>query len=288
MTSPIKSILMHMDDSPQCQVRLHIANVLGERFDAAATALHSVLPAFMQYALAYSAGAEMAPLMQEFELQRRARARALFESTVGSGAAKRLARLEWAETLGEPSSQFARQALGADLLVLGQRDADSRALERDTLAGVAPDFAESVMLGSGKPALLLPSIFKAATIGSVVLVAWKPTRESARALSAALPFLRTAEQVHLVSWSAAGDQGTATAGPDIELSLRRHGVQARVHREVAAAREVGELLLSKAADLGADLLVMGCYGHGRAHEWALGGASRTVLRSMTLPVLMSH
>ena len=61
-----------------------------------------------------------------------------------------------------------------------------------------------------------------------------------------------------------------------------------VHREVAPAREVGELLLSKAADLGADLLVMGCYGHGRAREWVLGGASRTVLQSMTVPVLMAH
>jgi nucleotide-binding universal stress UspA family protein len=74
----------------------------------------------------------------------------------------------------------------------------------------------------------------------------------------------------------------------IEPFLHHHGIKATVHRGGPPTRELGELLLSLAADLQADLLVMGCYGHGRAREWALGGATRTVLRSMTLPVLMVH
>ncbi len=286
--STIKTILMHMDDSPACTVRLEVANALAERFDATATALYAVMPAFMQYALAFSGGAEMAPLMREYEMQRRASARARFDSVVGSVAAKRLAHIEWAETVGEPSALFARRALGADLLLLGQHDPGSAATEREVRSGVSADFAESVLLASGKPALLLPTIFKPAPIGRVVLVAWKATRESARALSAALPFLQSAERVILALWADPGDGDDAAAGPDIELALRRHGVNVIVQREVAPAREVGELLLSKAADLGADLLVMGCYGHGRAREWVLGGASRTVLQSMTVPVLMAH
>ena len=111
---------------------------------------------------------------------------------------------------------------------------------------------------------------------------------TATALYAALPFLQSAERVILALWADPGDGEDAATGPDIELALRRHGVNVIVQREVASAREVGELLLSKAADLGADLLVMGCYGHGRAREWVLGGASRTVLQSMTVPVLMAH
>ncbi len=277
----IKSILMHLDDSPTCATRLRVANTLAETLDANVKAFYAVLPAFMQYAMAYSAGAEVAPLMQAFEAERRARTRALFDATVGSGAAKRLARVEWAECVGEPSQAFAREALIADLLVLGQR---VELAESPT--GVTADFNESVLIASGRPALVIPSIYKAEPIGRVVLVAWKPTRESARALSAALPFLQRAQQVHVAVWSEPGaDAGPA---PDVEASLRRHGVTAILHRDVARSRDVGELLLSRAADLGADMLVMGCYGHTRAREWALGGASRSVLQAMTVPVLMSH
>ena len=92
--------------------------------------------------------------------------------------------------------------------------------------------------------------------------------------------------MHLALWSE--PDANAGAGPDIEASLRRHGITAIMHRDVARNREVGELLLSRAADLGADLLVMGCNGRSRAREWALGGASRSVLQAMTVPVLMAH
>ncbi|MEQ1806053.1 MAG: universal stress protein [Burkholderiaceae bacterium] len=277
----IKSILMHLDDSPACATRLRAANAIAEALDANVKALYAVLPAFMQYAMAYSAGADVAPLMQAFEQERRVRTRALFDTTVGSATAKRLSRVEWAECVGEPSHAFAREALVADLLLLGQR-----AEFAGTPTGVSADFNESVLIASGKPALVLPSIHEGEPIGRVVLVAWKPTREAARALSAALPFLQRAQQVHVALWSEPGaDEGP---GPDVEASLRRHGVTAIMHRDVARNHEVGELLLSRAADFGADLLVMGCYGHTRAREWALGGASRSVLQAMTVPVLMAH
>jgi nucleotide-binding universal stress UspA family protein len=279
--NPIKSILMHMDDSPACAARLRAADTVARALDANVTALYAVLPAFMQYALAFSTGGDVAPIIETLETERRARTRALFDATVGSGSAKRLARVEWAECEGEPVQSFAREALVADLLVLGQRLALG-----DDPTGVAPDFNEAVLIASGKPALVIPSIYKDEPIGNTVLVAWKPTRESAHALSAALPFLQRAKQVHLARWAEPGQSGPE--GPDVVASLRRHGVNAQVHRDVAKSRDVGELLLSRAADLSADLLVMGCYGHSRAREWALGGASRSVLNSMTVPVLMAH
>jgi nucleotide-binding universal stress UspA family protein len=86
-----------------------------------------------------------------------------------------------------------------------------------------------------------------------------------------------------------GPQGHgALPGADISLHLARHGVKAEIEHTVSADLPVGEVLLSRAADLGADLLVMGSYGHSRARELLLGGATRTLLRSMTIPVLMSH
>jgi nucleotide-binding universal stress UspA family protein len=77
-------------------------------------------------------------------------------------------------------------------------------------------------------------------------------------------------------------------GADIALHLARHGVKAQVEKTVSGFVGIGDVLLSRASDLGADLLVMGAYAHSRVRELVLGGATRTVLRSMTLPVFMSH
>ena len=88
-----------------------------------------------------------------------------------------------------------------------------------------------------------------------------------------------------MSWSREAERSFPL---NLDGYLRLHGVAAQWHHRGEEPAELGELLLSQAFDLGADLLVMGCYGHGRAREWMLGGVSRTVLRSMTLPVLMAH
>jgi nucleotide-binding universal stress UspA family protein len=123
---------------------------------------------------------------------------------------------------------------------------------------------------------------------SQVLVAWKPSAQAARAVAAAVPLLRSAREVHLVSWGA--DDAPACQGEalDIDGYLRRQGVSATSHRESAAGDDIGELMLSKAADVGADLLVMGCYAHSRVREVVMGGATRVVLQSMTVPVFASH
>ena len=147
------------------------------------------------------------------------------------------------------------------------------------------DFVSSVLIDSGRPALVLPHIARPPIRLDRVLVAWKPTRESARAVTAALPLLQQAASVTVVSFDE-GDEPVAEAG--IVGYLRQHGVRSGFKREVASEISVGDQLLSLAADEQSDLLVMGCYGHGRAREWVLGGVSRTVIASMTIPVLMSH
>ena len=117
-----------------------------------------------------------------------------------------------------------------------------------------------------------------------VFVAWKESREAARALAAALPILCKAHTVQVALDKAGG------AYTDLlPQYLQRHGVQAQYQTMAAdAGSHAGELMLSMAADCNADLMVMGCYGHSRGRELVLGGASRTVLQSMTLPVLMAH
>jgi hypothetical protein len=173
---------------------------------------------------------------------------------------------------------FVRQSYLHDLVVLGQYDGSDAGV--DARAGVPPEFAASVVVDSGKPVLVVPWAGSFHVVGRRVLIAWKPTREAARALSAALPLLQPGAHVHVCSWGCDPAQ--------VQPLLLRHGIEPSISREGSDEGNVGEVLLSRAADLNADLLVMGCYGHARARELLLGGATRTVLSSMTLPVLLAH
>jgi len=142
-----------------------------------------------------------------------------------------------------------------------------------------------VTIASGKPALVVPYIGSPSASLDTVFVAWKETPQAAHALAAALPLLRAASAVHIgIGADLPEESKTALQG-----FLRRHGVvDPQLHTLISDASEAGELMLSLAADVNADLMVMGCYGHSRARELVLGGASRTVFDSMTLPVLMAH
>ena len=285
--SPIQSLIVPFQGSPDCAALLQTALALAQPHQATVQAVYAQWPSYLLYPNAFSMNPELAPLLADEEQKRRQAAQALFDEQFTPATLGR-AHAQWLEAAGEPARAFARLALCSDLMVLGQRPPRSA---KDT--ALPADFVETVLLTSGKPALVVPYIVmarRAAQIGRIALVAWKESREAARALSAALPLLQRAEHVHVAAWGEEGLSAGWTTSPalDVLAYLRRHGIEATMHREGVVTRDVGGFLLSRAADLGADLLVMGCYGHGRAREWALGGASRTVLESMTLPVLMAH
>src|SRR5215471_6305021 len=143
---------------------------------------------------------------------------------------------------------------------------------------------------SGRPILVVPYVGNFADLGRRVVIGWNASREAARAVNDAMPLLTSAETVTVLTIDPReGPRAHGELpGADISLHLARHGVKAEIERTVSADLPVGEVLLSRVADLGADLLVMGAYGHSRARELLLGGATRSLLRSMTLPVLMSH
>jgi nucleotide-binding universal stress UspA family protein len=276
--NPIRSILVHLDASPRSAERLRLARTLAAKQGATVTALFAVTPIYLDAALAFTADANTAALLQEAEAAQRQSARATFEhEAVRPSASAALAE----PTTGPTSADFAAQALYADLMLLGQHD------RADPLAyGVPADFVQSVLIQSGRPALVVPYVGTFADVGREVLVAWKPTPEAARAVSAALPLLQHARRVHVVGWDEAGC--APVSGSGIEGYLRAHGVQPLRFEHGPVPQGPGEALLSLASDVGADLLVMGCYGHTRTRELLLGGATRTVLASMTLPVLMAH
>lgn len=286
MCSSFAQLIVHLDASRRAGVRLRVARELARQHGAALEVLYAATPSFVALPATPEISPNLASALLAIDEERRASARATFAQNPGAPGATGL----WGELTEPPViGAFAQQALYADLLVLGQHDpSDAQA------AAVPADFVESVMVESGKPALVIPYAGEPASLGQTVVIAWKETREAARAVAAAMPLLRRAARIHVLSWDGAEaaepDQAPAAARTRLNLDsyLRTYGLQATWHRGGRAPGEVGEIILSSAFDLGADLLVMGCYGHSRAREWALGGTSRTVLRAMTLPVLMSH
>jgi len=282
----MKSILVHLDASPRVAARLSIAHRLAREQGARLTAVYAVLPMLLSTPWATVDGMAAAmPMLEEIDRDQRAAARAVYEAEAAGDD------IEWAETgIDGLHAALLDRALYADLLVLGQTDPG------DTRAGaLPPDMVPTSIVDSGKPALVIPYAgdFSGALPGGatgkkgVVLVAWKPTRESARAVDAALPWLQRAAEVHIAGpLEPDGDGRTPIV--QLEAWMRLRDVTAPVQIHAIGRDGVGDELLSLAADVAADLLVMGCYGHSRAREFVLGGASQTVLRSMTLPVLMSH
>jgi nucleotide-binding universal stress UspA family protein len=170
----------------------------------------------------------------------------------------------------------------SDLLVLGQFNPDEQS------PVVMPDFPEYVVLNVGRPVLVVPYTGEYDRVGRRVLVAWDAGVSATRAVVNAIPMLKRAEIVELAVFNP-NDSGEAHGempGADIALYLARHGIKVDVIRQKTRI-DVGNSLLSLAADLGSDMIVMGCYGHSRFREILLGGVTRTVLESMTVPVLMS-
>jgi nucleotide-binding universal stress UspA family protein len=170
----------------------------------------------------------------------------------------------------------------ADLIIAGQTDPDW---------DLSPlmDFPERLAMESGRPVLVVPYVGRYPTIGRNVVIAWKSGREAARATFDALPMLLSADKVHILEVKQRADEESGLA-PDttIAASLARHGIKPAVRTSIAPDISVGDEILSRLADMGADLLVMGAYGHSRMRELVFGGATRHIARHMTVPTLFSH
>jgi len=169
----------------------------------------------------------------------------------------------------------------SDLLVVPQS-------RNDDGSGIETGFAEEVVMGCGRPVLVIPTYGDFTNFGSSVLIAWNGGREATRAVFDAMPFLKKAEKVDVTWLNPEKDDGMDLPGAEIATVLARHEVEVLVEAIPTGGLAAGEALLSHASDIGADMLVMGAYGHSRLREFVFGGATRTILESMTVPVLMSH
>jgi nucleotide-binding universal stress UspA family protein len=192
-------------------------------------------------------------------------------------------RSEWRESRTDALGVVALHARYADLVVIGQQNSQWP-------SGVHKDFERSMPAAAGRPVLVVPYAFERRPVGRQVMVAWNASREAARAVNDALPFLKRASQVHVIAFDPAKGHAAhgEEPGADVALYLARHGVKVTVSRYGSAGVDIGSQLLSRAFDLSVDLIVMGAWGHSRLREFMLGGVTRTLFESMTVPVLMSH
>lgn len=280
---PLRDILVHLDETAPGRTRLALAAELARRHEAHLTGLFVVdIPLPVIAAGDDSGGAALAELMdrmREDALARGAAVEAEFRDRLRrDGLAG-----EWRLVEGAAPALVTLHARYADLAVLGQQDP-----ERDPPAAGA--IVESVLFSSGRPVLVVPYAGRFETVGQRVLVGWNASGEAARAVNDALPLIAAAETatVLAVNPRLGLDGHGEEPGADIARHLARHGVRVRVeHTESSELRE-GDVLLNRAAELSADLLVIGAYGHSRLREMVLGGVTRTLLQQMTLPVLMAH
>ncbi len=276
-----KTILVHVDDSKNIDARLDIATELACRDGAhlIGSAMSGVAR-FLSDAVALDPNSpQIAPFLETL----RRRASAALDRFEEHARRNGVASFERALSDDEVGVGLSLQARYADLAILGQYN------PADALPAQYAEVPEYVVMHSARPVLLVPHTGHFGALDERVLIAWNDSAEAARAVQAALPLLRRAKLVHLAIYSADSEPGTAgvRAGSDIALYLARHDVKVEVMQE-AGVGAVGEALLSLAANLGVTMLVMGCYGHTRLREILLGGTTRTILKSMTLPVLMAH
>ncbi len=176
--------------------------------------------------------------------------------------------------------QFGRIARRFDLSIVGQAEPET--------SGVEEIIAESALFESGRPVIIVPYIQKGPLKLDRVMVCWDGSRTATRAIADAMPLLHRSGRVEVVIVANERGKKDEIEGADMGAHLARHGLNVEVNRTALGDIDVADVILSHAADAGSDFIVMGGYGHSRLREFVLGGVTRSIMRTMTAPVLMSH
>lgn len=270
-------ILLHLTKDNRTVEDLDVALALARRFKASVTALYTMPYPVPPYYMGEYVPADFYQQIYDDMKASAAKAKAAFEVS----AAKADVAARWVEAEQNPETAIRMIGRTCDLVVVGQPDPDASSLEDGTQISLG-DLAISL----GRPVLAIPYIGRFPTLGKKVAVAWNGSREASRAIHDALPLLLDATSVEII---------TVNPGPEVSASaasliqhLLHYGIAARANRVMVKDIDDGDAILSTLADTGADLLVMGVYGHSRLRELVLGGVSSTILDSMTLPVLLSN
>ncbi|MYZ47042.1 universal stress protein [Propylenella binzhouense] len=271
----LRTIAVHIPTEELTERLLDVAGPLASACHARIVGVHA-LPSVVVYAdVTVPVSAEFIMAQQEsFQktakaIGERFRARASFLGLESEWRAPE-------SDAGAPMPMAIDACRTADLVVASQWD--------DSIPASSGYSPADLVMAVGRPVLLVPTAGRFGEVGRNVVVTWNGSRESARAAFDALPLLQDNAQVHLLS---VGDDGAESAQAMAD-ALARHGLSVEVATAHGSEIPPADEILSRSADLGADLIVMGCYGHSRMRETVFGGVTSSMLRQMTAPVLMSH
>lgn len=275
-----KTILVHLNHEARARRLLEVAIDLAARFEAHLIGLHVFPSVRLTPPIPLPFGGEVAGQIRTAIRKEDEAIKAVFDEMT----ANQPFVAEWrsiTDARRDPAETVLQHVRPADLLVTSQADPHWEFSE-------VLDFPERLVLGAGRPVLVVPSFGRHKGVPANISIAWRNTRESARALADAMPLLRLASRVHLMTVEEAGAADADRSLEDVRLALHRNGIKVIASRPVATEYTTGEEIRVRAIDEQADMLVMGCYGHSRLREMALGGVTRHLLREMTIPILFSH
>jgi nucleotide-binding universal stress UspA family protein len=276
----LKTLLVHVDDGAAAESRTRAAARIAAEHGARLIGGYCVSTAEIVPSVASMMPDELVAqrLLEGLAAQRKAEQR--FREWAGAAGAP----LKWRAPAGDPLLAMLAHGRCSDLVVFGQPDPG------DPDAQFAGELISTALMGLGRPLLVVPYIGVADTLGQRILVAFDGSREASRAVGDAMIFLQRAREVRVLLGQRDDPRAPANLRTGERLAgwLADHGVRATIEHDASPPANVGESLLSRAADFSSDLIVMGGYGHSRIREFVLGGTTRSMLQSMTVPVLMSH
>lgn len=275
-----KRILVTIDDTAASERRVAAACEIACRFDARVVGLYLAPPGPFDVDRAELPPREIAARISEDALRDRVQS-----AFCDCAAARGRGDVEVRVVEGDVVAQAIAEMRCVDLSVLSQSEAASGG------AGFERRVAEQAILANGGPILFMPYAMATPTFRAErIVVAWDGGREAARSVRDALPLLKLAREVTVLSLGAHArlEQDARRSQERLAAYLRAHGIAPELRALACTGAEAPELLLSQLADLAADVVVMGGYGHARVREIVLGGVTRTLLDSMTVPALMSH
>jgi nucleotide-binding universal stress UspA family protein len=275
----LKDILVHIDLNAVSERRLKSAMSLAQAHGAHLVGVYAVprpyIPAYAEVQIT----AEVLEAQRASAEEAASRAEAAFKAaTANSGLS-----VEWRQQEGDEGRVLGFHCRYADLTIVSQPDPEQSLFPGDR------DLPDRLILTAGRPVMVLPYGYSGDLAGKRVLVAWDEGPLASRAVHDALPLLQAAEKVVVMVANPTKVPGEKRdPGADIAAHLARHGVTVEASHITSDELDVGNLLLSRAADISADMMVMGAYGHARWSELILGGVTNVVLSHQTVPVVMSH
>ncbi|MGO4707324.1 universal stress protein [Microvirga sp. 2MCAF38] len=281
----IKDILVHLDGSPEDEMRIGHAESIASTHEAHITGLFTnSLPDYAAFA-SMDGGAGAAALLAQLQDESKREAdevqQRLTERFARLGVSNEIRRIE--DVPGLISNLVASEARWGDLMVVGQPYRENSKTDWD-------DLFETVLFEGGRSVLVIPPNRQPTDAIRRILICWRDSREATRAVAEALPFLEKATRTEILVVDPTPDGSGTKSAPatDIARHLDRHGTEVEINLVESEDRGISEVVLEQARRLSADLVVMGGYGHSRAREWIMGGATRDMLANSEFPILMAH